>query len=1364
MDSSVHSRSQRFNESGAAGDLSRLSQSLLNPIGDTSLLIGLSRRERIMQNQGKSIAQELSILSREMGKGITIYERSIISEHVRALFGYESEKLITNNSSQIITQSPIGRQGYFTNGALIEEILLDFLNENSMKFTQFKLIDNSKGQRDHKKTDFLVECENQVTGKIVRLSVIFYIADCHNSEDKLTGLIERAQIYKTVGRGVIPAKVHEEIFEIYRRPIERKRKVEINIQNVEEEGSHASEPAIDTEREQIDAQILRYCVLYELKTKQQSSSQLIPLQKLTDQWQKLDDIELVSPEKVAYYFVQILEMIDKLQRKSVYSYVETNLDTLTVDTSSQLLYLNSDMQRSFKLHPMTIKQDQPGGNDETQLDWLKEGYVELSLFRHAEEKDFTLERLIISKQGFNYSNRLLIGLLLQQIFNKCEHMIVNKSLESSDPKAQLTNKLQNMIEQFKEPPMLSEAADEEQDFNYCQIARELIISLYQTEGIQELMKALMRERKFKAVVKIYERVIDSIENDQAEFGGIHANPMNKYRILLMVGKSLRQIGQAQRGIEVLNQCNEWSMIHYGKKSEYGIECLLQLAKTYGILITSVKDNATNQMYIEKAFDYAQQAKQMNSTLKGDYNQNSVRVLHAQYLFFIRKGDIEGAFRYIEQKLRLQIELFDGSKTGLSMAKTQEKLGDLHYQVKSYKQAQSLFEKVQSTYQVEFSDGNPRNLDLSKKLGRVMIKNQEYRNALRGLQYLVIQHELMHGKNNPHLDLYEDHKLLGICFQSIGDLSTALHQFEQSLKICKQLFIGIQRLEGSSEVSSHRGSRIRDSDSVYGSIDKEFSEYSTINYRLGTVLLGLKKSERAYECFQIALKAVFASDKAKEQVNEDYAAKIQLKFGIVCLSLGKKEKARMNFEYCLQHYTQKPLEKITSKIYLTIKQLFTNLIEIKSQQGALPAAIESAKHQISLYRKISQLKQSTDIDEDLVSAIRELISLYQDHLDSKGTISEKAKQVVYKKMKDLEAEQLLILEKDIQNNKGTFIETCISLGHLCVKLDLPKDAVINLQKAKDTFDQLADKSQKGSHQHFKIIQLLAEACLMINETKRALVVYEEAISQRDGIFKESFLSFTIIEKFDFHKQMGDLYDKVGGRELESASYLEEAIQIAQKHPELDLAIYIEVEILNKLVYNLNMTKSYEKAIYYNKELHKINAAVDPIHPNALNSCITQIRLIDKSHKSGSYHAYKEELCIELLTILEKNAEKYIDYDLQYRDEQSTDDFSLLQGYLLAASTIDFLSHLFGDYLPNQDAFQMLSAPSIDSLNQLHQLIKEIRQGIQDAAKLKLEMAASIKKSATMAVLGKSFGNSIAKKTIVQTLNKGKKKKKQQIAEQ
>lgn len=77
---------------------------------------------------------------------------------------------------------------------------------------------------------------------------------------------------------------------------------------------------------------------------------------------------------------------------------------------------------------------------------------------------------------------------------------------------------------------------------------------------------------------------------------------------------------------------------------------------------------------------------MNSTLRGDYNQNSVRLMHAQYAFYLRKGDRENAFRYLEQKLRLQIELFDGSNAGLSIAKTQMKLADLHLEVKSFKQA------------------------------------------------------------------------------------------------------------------------------------------------------------------------------------------------------------------------------------------------------------------------------------------------------------------------------------------------------------------------------------------------------------------------------------------------------------------------------------------------------------------------------------------------------------------------------------------------------------------------------------------------------------------------------------------------------
>lgn len=42
----------------------------------------------------------------------------------------------------------------------MEEILLDFLKENSLKFGNFRLIDTPDAVRDHKRTDYFVECEN----------------------------------------------------------------------------------------------------------------------------------------------------------------------------------------------------------------------------------------------------------------------------------------------------------------------------------------------------------------------------------------------------------------------------------------------------------------------------------------------------------------------------------------------------------------------------------------------------------------------------------------------------------------------------------------------------------------------------------------------------------------------------------------------------------------------------------------------------------------------------------------------------------------------------------------------------------------------------------------------------------------------------------------------------------------------------------------------------------------------------------------------------------------------------------------------------------------------------------------------------
>lgn len=121
--------------------------------------------------------------------------------------------------------------------------------------------------------------------------------------------------------------------------------------------------------------------------------------------------------------------------------------------------------------------------------------------------------------------------------------------------------------------MLSESPEDVKEFSYIETGAELLTLLYRTEGIQALMSTLMIERKYKAVVRVYERVISLIELDQPEFGGIHSNPMNKFQILLMTGKSLRKIGDGEMSIEVLNICNDWSVTHSGKKTDDGIECL-----------------------------------------------------------------------------------------------------------------------------------------------------------------------------------------------------------------------------------------------------------------------------------------------------------------------------------------------------------------------------------------------------------------------------------------------------------------------------------------------------------------------------------------------------------------------------------------------------------------------------------------------------------------------------------------------------------------------------------------------------------------------------------------------------------------------
>jgi hypothetical protein len=78
---------------------------------------------------------------------------------------------------------------------------------------------------------------------------------------------------------------------------------------------------------------------------------------------------------------------------------------------------------------------------------------------------------------------------------------------------------------------------------------------------------------------------------------------------------------------------------------------------------------------------------------------------------MRMNEIENAFRYLEKKLRLQNQLYEGSINSLEIAKTQEKLGDLHFATNSFKEAQSMYDKVSSVYGIMFGENDPKYLRL-----------------------------------------------------------------------------------------------------------------------------------------------------------------------------------------------------------------------------------------------------------------------------------------------------------------------------------------------------------------------------------------------------------------------------------------------------------------------------------------------------------------------------------------------------------------------------------------------------------------------------------------------------------------------------
>ena len=108
--------------------------------------------------------------------------------------------------------------------------------------------------------------------------------------------------------------------------------------------------------------------------------------------------------------------------------------------------------------------------------------------------------------------------------------------------------------------------------------------------------------------------------------------------------------------------------------------------------------------------------------------------------------------------------------------------------------------------------------------------------------------------------------------------------------------------------------------------------------------------------------------------------------------------------------------------------------------------------------------------------------------------------------------------------------CLSLGHISIKY---------YRDAKESFEAIKDRTLLGSHKHFTILSLVAEAEATAGNNIEALKLYDQVfVKQRESIFRETLLSLTVTEKFQYNKRLGELYE-ANSRTLEAANAYEAA---------------------------------------------------------------------------------------------------------------------------------------------------------------------------------------------------------------------------------
>ena len=166
------------------------------------------------------------------------------------------------------------------------------------------------------------------------------------------------------------------------------------------------------------------------------------------------------------------------------------------------------------------------------------------------------------------------------------------------------------------------------------------------------------------------------------------------------------------------------------------------------------------------------------------------------------------------------------------------------------QAEQYLEKAAVVYSLIYGEYDERTHEVHAALGRVQVENKSYKEAIKNISYLLIQHEFKYGKNTPHLVILEDHNLLGQGHFALGEESAAIKHFTKALEIADKIFIGVH--------PEARKGDFTDADSIIGDLNEERKQYALIYYKLGQVYEGMKSGtsiEKFYECLKHAFQAI-----------------------------------------------------------------------------------------------------------------------------------------------------------------------------------------------------------------------------------------------------------------------------------------------------------------------------------------------------------------------------------------------------------------------------------------------------------------------------------------------------------------------------